>query len=90
MQLFWCGFNEPQQKNRLLTVSYSCQNSVAGFHAPTVSWPVSTALMIEPTESESKAELDRLCDSLICKDQARNINSYYSSPYISLILVLGS
>ncbi|KAJ7383840.1 hypothetical protein OS493_025716 [Desmophyllum pertusum] len=36
-----------------------------GFHAPTVSWPVSTALMIEPTESESKAELDRLCDSLI-------------------------
>ena len=38
-----------------------------GFHAPTVSWPVSTALMIEPTEGESKAELDRLCDSLICK-----------------------
>lgn len=38
-----------------------------GFHAPTVSWPVSTALMIEPTESESKAELDRLCDALICK-----------------------
>jgi len=40
-----------------------------GFHAPTVSWPVSTALMIEPTESESKAELDRLCDSLICKSK---------------------
>ena len=38
-----------------------------GFLAPTVSWPVSTALMIEPTEGESKAELDRLCDSLICK-----------------------
>ena len=40
---------------------------ILGFHAPTVSWPVSTALMIEPTESESKAELDRLCDSLISK-----------------------
>ncbi|EDO44072.1 predicted protein [Nematostella vectensis] len=38
-----------------------------GFHAPTVSRPVSTALVIEPTESESKAELDRLCDALICK-----------------------
>ncbi|HEY3043142.1 MAG TPA: aminomethyl-transferring glycine dehydrogenase, partial [Vicinamibacterales bacterium] len=36
-----------------------------GFHAPTVSWPVPGSLMIEPTESESKAELDRFCDALI-------------------------
>ncbi|HEX8433880.1 aminomethyl-transferring glycine dehydrogenase [Archangium sp.] len=36
-----------------------------GFHAPTVSFPVSGTLMIEPTESESKAEIDRLCDALI-------------------------
>ena len=36
-----------------------------GFHAPTVSWPVPGALMIEPTESESKAELERFCDALI-------------------------
>jgi glycine dehydrogenase len=36
-----------------------------GFHAPTMSWPVAATLMIEPTESESKAELDRLCDALI-------------------------
>jgi len=36
-----------------------------GFHAPTVSWPVPGALMIEPTESESKAELDRFCDAMI-------------------------
>ncbi len=35
-----------------------------GFHAPTMSWPVAGTLMIEPTESESKAELDRLCDAL--------------------------
>ncbi len=36
-----------------------------GFHAPTMSWPVPGALMIEPTESESKAELDRFCDAMI-------------------------
>jgi glycine dehydrogenase len=36
-----------------------------GFHAPTVSFPVVGTLMIEPTESESKAEIDRFCDALI-------------------------
>jgi len=36
-----------------------------GFHAPTMSWPVAGTLMVEPTESESKAELDRFCDALI-------------------------
>jgi glycine dehydrogenase len=36
-----------------------------GFHAPTMSWPVAGTLMIEPTESESKAELDRFCEAMI-------------------------
>ena len=36
-----------------------------GFHAPTMSWPVPGTLMVEPTESESKAELDRFCDAMI-------------------------
>ena len=36
-----------------------------GFHAPTMSWPVANTLMIEPTESESKSEIDRYCDALI-------------------------
>ena len=36
-----------------------------GFHAPTMSWPVPDSLMIEPTESESLAEIDRFCDALI-------------------------
>ena len=36
-----------------------------GFHAPTMSWPVVGTLMVEPTESESKAELDRFCDAMI-------------------------
>ncbi len=36
-----------------------------GFHAPTLSWPVAGTLMVEPTESESKDELDRFCDAMI-------------------------
>lgn len=36
-----------------------------GFHSPTTSWPVVGTLMVEPTESEDKAELDRFCDALI-------------------------
>jgi len=53
-----------------------------GFHAPTVSFPVAGTLMIEPTESESKAEMDRFCDALISirreidqstKDEANNV-----------------
>lgn len=53
-----------------------------GFHAPTVSFPVAGTLMIEPTESESKAEMDRFCDAMISikkeidsvdKDDANNV-----------------
>src|SRR5690606_31420572 len=36
-----------------------------GFHAPTMSFPVPGTLMVEPTESESKAELDRFCDAML-------------------------
>jgi len=36
-----------------------------GFHAPTMSWPVAGTLMIEPTESESKGELDRFCEAML-------------------------
>lgn len=45
-----------------------------GFHAPTVSWPVPGTMMIEPTESESKDELDRFCDAMIAiKQEADDI-----------------
>ncbi|CAG0988618.1 partial glycine dehydrogenase, partial [Rhodocyclaceae bacterium] len=45
-----------------------------GFHAPTVSFPVAGTLMVEPTESESKAELDRFCDALISiRDELRKV-----------------
>lgn len=37
----------------------------SGFHAPTMSWPVAGTLMVEPTESETKAELDRFCEAML-------------------------
>jgi len=45
-----------------------------GFHAPTMSFPVAGTIMIEPTESEDKAELDRFCDALLSiRDEIRQI-----------------
>jgi glycine dehydrogenase len=45
-----------------------------GFHAPTMSWPVSGTLMIEPTESEDKEELDRFCEALMTiREEIRDI-----------------
>src|ERR671937_2587123 len=45
-----------------------------GFHAPTVSFPVAGTMMIEPTESESKQELDRFCEALIAiREEVREI-----------------
>ena len=45
-----------------------------GFHAPTMSFPVAGTLMIEPTESESRHEIDRFCDAMIAiRDEIRAI-----------------
>ena len=47
-----------------------------GFHAPTMSFPVAGTLMIEPTESESKAELDRFCDAMLCiREEIRQVEN---------------
>src|SRR2546423_5744872 len=47
-----------------------------GFHAPTISFPVAGTLMIEPTESESKEELDRFCDAMISiREEVREVES---------------
>ena len=47
-----------------------------GFHAPTLSFPVAGTLMVEPTESESRFELDRFCDAMIAiRDEIRQIES---------------
>lgn len=67
-----------------------------GFHAPTVSFPVAGTLMIEPTESESKAELDRFCDAMIAirheiaeieNDQADRLNNVLkNAPHTAQII----
>ena len=45
-----------------------------GFHAPTMSWPVAGTLMVEPTESETKAEIDRFCEAMLAiREEARAI-----------------
>jgi len=47
-----------------------------GFHAPTMSWPVAGTLMVEPTESEPRDELDRFCDAMISiRDEIRAIEA---------------
>jgi glycine dehydrogenase len=70
-----------------------------GFHAPTMSWPVANTLMIEPTESESKQELDRFCEALIAirkeigeveeGSQPRDGNVLKMSPHSQQDLIVG-
>ena len=56
----------PLQKESGITVEDVAKRLIDyGFHAPTMSWPVPGTLMIEPTESESKEELDRFCEAMI-------------------------
>ncbi|MEM1428114.1 MAG: aminomethyl-transferring glycine dehydrogenase [Pseudomonadota bacterium] len=65
----------PLQKSAGITVDDIAKRLMDyGFHAPTMSWPVSGTLMIEPTESEPKAELDRFCTAMITiRDEIRAI-----------------
>ncbi|MDH5366448.1 MAG: aminomethyl-transferring glycine dehydrogenase [Cyclobacteriaceae bacterium] len=57
-----------------------------GFHAPTVSFPVPGTLMIEPTESESKAELDRFCDTLIqIREEIREVESGQADKNVNVL-----
>ncbi|KAL1610340.1 glycine decarboxylase subunit P [Paraconiothyrium brasiliense] len=70
-----------------------------GFHAPTMSWPVPNTLMIEPTESESKQELDRFCNALISirkeieavekGEQPKDSNVLKMAPHSQLDLLTG-
>ncbi len=57
-----------------------------GFHAPTISWPVAETFMIEPTESETKRELDRFCDAMIAiRAEVAEIESGEADPEDNLI-----
>ena len=67
-----------------------------GYHAPTMSWPVPGTMMIEPTESESKIELDRFCDALISikneiiKNSKLRDNPLKNAPHTALYLASDS
>jgi glycine dehydrogenase len=71
-----------------------------GFHAPTVSWPVAGTMMVEPTESESKEELDRFCDAMIAiRQEIRAIeegqvdrmdNALKNAPHTAQVLLADS
>lgn len=59
-----------------------------GFHAPTLSWPIPNTMMIEPTESETRDELDRYCDALISiRQEIQSILDQYHQTNDNLILV---
>ncbi|KAF6029658.1 GLDC [Bugula neritina] len=62
---FIIDFSEYKAKCGVEAVDAAKRLQDFGFHAPTVSYPVTNTLMIEPTESEDKAELDRFCEALI-------------------------
>jgi glycine dehydrogenase len=71
-----------------------------GFHAPTVSWPVAGTMMVEPTESESKEELDRFCEAMIAiREEIRAIeegradrtdNALKNAPHTAQVLLADS
>ncbi len=57
-----------------------------GFHAPTISWPVPGTMMVEPTESEAKCELDRFCDAMIAiHDEIQAIETGQADPRNNLL-----
>ncbi len=57
-----------------------------GFHAPTMSFPVAGTLMIEPTESESLAEIDRFCDAMIAiREEIRDVENGVADPEQNLL-----
>ncbi|MHA7868759.1 MAG: aminomethyl-transferring glycine dehydrogenase [Salipiger thiooxidans] len=65
----------PFEKSAGVTVEDIAKRLVdCGFHAPTMSWPVAGTLMVEPTESETRAELDRFCDAMLAiREEIRDI-----------------
>ncbi len=71
-----------------------------GFHGPTMSWPVTGTLMVEPTESEAKGELDRFCDAMIAiREEIREVeegridaadNPLHNAPHTALSVTVDS
>ncbi|WP_375409527.1 aminomethyl-transferring glycine dehydrogenase [uncultured Methylobacterium sp.] len=67
----------PFQKTAGISVDDIAKRLIdCGFHPPTMSWPVAGTLMIEPTESETKGEIDRFCDAMLAiREEIRAIES---------------
>jgi glycine dehydrogenase len=62
-----CGIESEDVAKRLMDY---------GYHAPTMSWPVAGTLMVEPTESESQAEMDRFCNAMIAiREEIRQVET---------------
>lgn len=83
-----------RDREDLLARGGGCSQSawfpLAGFHAPTMSWPVAGTLMVEPTESEDKAELDRFCDALISiRQEIADIEDGRVDPKVNPLKVRG-
>jgi glycine dehydrogenase len=72
----------PLQESANVTVDDVAKRLIDnGFHAPTMSWPVAGTLMVEPTESEPKAELDRFCTAMkSIREEARDIEEKRIDP----------
>ena len=64
---FILDVREFQHKTKVEATDIAKRLQDYGCHAPTVSWPVTNTLMLEPTESENKDMLDKYCDALICE-----------------------
>ncbi len=62
---FILDLRELRQESSLTEVDVAKRLMDYGFHAPTMSWPVLGTMMVEPTESESRSELDRFCEAMI-------------------------
>jgi len=62
---FIMDFSDIRKKSGIVEEDIAKRLQDYGFHAPTMSWPVPHSLMVEPTESEDKGELDRFCDAMI-------------------------
>ncbi|MFW5800455.1 MAG: aminomethyl-transferring glycine dehydrogenase, partial [Spirochaeta sp.] len=77
----------PLQKTCGITVEDVAKRLIDyGFHAPTMSWPEPGTLMIEPTESESKTELDRFCEAMISiRNEIRSIADGEADPDDNLL-----
>ncbi|MDP7107821.1 MAG: aminomethyl-transferring glycine dehydrogenase subunit GcvPB, partial [Roseibacillus sp.] len=77
----------PLQKESGVTVEDVAKRLIDyGFHAPTMSWPVAGTLMIEPTESESREELDRFCEAMIAiRMEITEVESGVANPKNNLL-----